>query len=154
MRWLITITPGPESKNFMRINLKKVKDIQEKVRLSQVELEHQKQQQPVKAIHFAQKYEDVKPKVTAFMKVCKLVGWLVWQSVFEVILPSFVQPTPRRSQSVECLVVDKIDGQGERDADKRPSSARREGPSTPQTPRKVINIILTCMSFICHVTVM
>lgn len=54
----------------MRINAHKVKDLERKSRQHHRQVEDEQAAQAVKGVHFADKYQHVQPKVTAYMKVC------------------------------------------------------------------------------------
>ena len=53
----------------MRINAHKLKDLERKSRQYQHKVQEEQAAQAVKGVHFAEKYQHVQPKVTAYMKV-------------------------------------------------------------------------------------
>ena len=58
--------PDPQSKDFLRINARKVKELQGKC---QSQLEEEAKKGPMKGVHLADKYNHIQPKVTAYIKV-------------------------------------------------------------------------------------
>ena len=58
----------------MRINAHKLKDLERKSRQYQHKVQEEQAAQAVKGVHFAEKYQHVQPKVTAYMKVCTSPG--------------------------------------------------------------------------------
>ena len=58
----------------MRLNAHKLKDLEHKARQHQRQVEEEQAAQAVKAVHFADKYQHIQPKVTTYMKVGGSVG--------------------------------------------------------------------------------
>ena len=66
----------------MRLNAHKLKDLERKARQHQQRAEEEQAAQAVKAVHFAEKYQHIQPKVTAYMKVS---GWVHMNTGREVL---------------------------------------------------------------------
>ena len=67
----------------MRLNAHKLKDLEHKARQHQRQVEEEQAAQAVKAVHFADKYQHIQPKVTTYMKVGGSVGG--WECMLEGI---------------------------------------------------------------------